>query len=242
MQKLLLFALCCLLSLSATAQKAGKKGKNKSEPAPAAPVVVVPAKPVGPVLKTALDSASYAYGIIVSNSVQRQIPFQLDYNLMMEAMKSVFKKDSVYFKDEQTEQIFGDYYRKAQVGPGEDFLAKNKARAGVTVTASGLQYEVMKKGTATAHPTAESKVKVHYHGTLIDGTVFDSSVQRGEPITFGLNQVIPGWTEGVQLMSPGDKFKFFLPYQLAYGERGAGGSIKPFSALVFEVELIEIVP
>lgn len=246
MYKLLLFSLCLLLSASAFAQNAGKKDKKKDKTVPVAvtPPVVTVAKPVKqvPVLKTPLDSASYAYGIIVGQSIKRQIPFELNYELLLEATKAVFKNDTMLMQEGQTEEIFGKYYQKAQAGPGEDFLAKNKVRPGVTTTASGLQYEVMVKGTGTAHPAAESKVKVHYHGTLIDGTVFDSSVQRGEPITFGLNQVIPGWTEGVQLMSPGDKFKFYLPYQLAYGERGAGGSIKPFSALIFEVELIEIVP
>ncbi|WP_281558157.1 FKBP-type peptidyl-prolyl cis-trans isomerase [Thalassomonas sp. RHCl1] len=122
---------------------------------------------------------------------------------------------------------------------GKDFLAKNKAIEGVTETASGLQYQVLQKGEGTEHPTARSKVKVHYHGSLIDGTVFDSSVERGTPISFGLNQVIRGWTEGVQLMVVGDKFKFFIPAELGYGNRAAG-KIAPGSMLIFEVELLEI--
>lgn len=122
---------------------------------------------------------------------------------------------------------------------GEAFLAANAEREGVHVTESGLQYEVITEGTG-AKPSATDRVKVHYHGTLINGTVFDSSVERGEPITFGLNQVIPGWTEGVQLMPVGSKYKFFIPYNLAYGERGAGEQIPPFSALIFEVELLGI--
>ncbi|HKK60793.1 MAG TPA: FKBP-type peptidyl-prolyl cis-trans isomerase [Salinivirga sp.] len=122
---------------------------------------------------------------------------------------------------------------------GEDFLEENKQRPEVKVTESGLQYEVLKKGTG-ASPAATDQVKVHYHGTLIDGTVFDSSVERGEPITFGLNQVIPGWTEGVQLMKEGAKYKFYIPQELAYG--GADkGKIKPYSTLIFEVELLEVV-
>ena len=121
---------------------------------------------------------------------------------------------------------------------GEAFLEANKAVAGVKVTESGLQYKVNKMGKG-AKPSATDKVKVHYHGTLIDGTVFDSSVERGEPIVFGLNQVIQGWTEGVQLMPVGSKFTFYIPYQLAYGDRETG-AIKPFSALVFEVELLGI--
>jgi FKBP-type peptidyl-prolyl cis-trans isomerase FklB len=121
---------------------------------------------------------------------------------------------------------------------GENFLEANKAVAGVKVTESGLQYKVTKMGKGKK-PSATDKVKVHYHGTLIDGTVFDSSVERGEPIVFALNQVIPGWTEGVQLMPVGSKFTFYIPYELAYGDRETG-VIKPYSALVFEVELLGI--
>lgn len=124
-------------------------------------------------------------------------------------------------------------------GEGERFLAENAKREGVKVTASGLQYEVL-ESTLGQKPKATDTVKVHYEGTLIDGTVFDSSYKRGEPISFGLNQVIKGWTEGVQLMSVGSKYKFFIPYQLAYGERGAGGSIPPYAALIFTVELLGI--
>lgn len=121
---------------------------------------------------------------------------------------------------------------------GEKFLEENKLREGVIVTESGLQYEVLKMGKGKK-PAATDKVKVHYHGTLIDGTVFDSSVERGEPIVFGLNQVIAGWTEGVQLMPVGSKFKFYIPQNLGYGERAAG-SIPPYSTLIFEVELLGI--
>lgn len=122
---------------------------------------------------------------------------------------------------------------------GEKFLAENALRDEVTVTESGLQYEVLKEGKGK-RPTAEDKVKVHYHGTLIDGTVFDSSVDRGEPIVFGVTQVIPGWTEALQLMNVGAKYKLYIPYNLAYGERGAGAQIPPYSTLIFEVELLGI--
>ena len=119
------------------------------------------------------------------------------------------------------------------------FLAENKANIAVKETSSGLQYEVLQEGQGTQHPTASSTVKVHYHGTLLDGTVFDSSVARGEPISFPLNRVIAGWTEGVQLMVEGDKYKFFIPSHLAYGD-SAAGKIAPGSTLIFEVELLEV--
>jgi len=122
---------------------------------------------------------------------------------------------------------------------GNEFLKENKQVVDVVETASGLQYQVLHKGEGSEHPTATSNVKVHYHGTLLDGTVFDSSVERNSPISFGLNQVIPGWTEGVQLMTVGDKVKFFIPANLGYGDR-ATGKIKPGSLLIFEVELLAI--
>ena len=124
------------------------------------------------------------------------------------------------------------------IAAGKKFLEENKLKEGVITTESGLQYEVIKMGKG-AKPTATDKVKVHYHGTLTDGTVFDSSVDRGEPITFALNQVIPGWTEGVQLMPVGSKFRFYIPQELGYGARQAG-SIPPYSTLIFEVELLGI--
>ncbi|TYK64623.1 FKBP-type peptidyl-prolyl cis-trans isomerase [Colwellia echini] len=122
---------------------------------------------------------------------------------------------------------------------GQEFLAKNKSEEGVIETASGLQYKVLTQGTGTEHPNAFSKVKVHYHGTLLDGTIFDSSVDRGEAISFGLNQVIKGWTEGVQLMVVGEKTRFYIPSNLAYGDRPAG-KIDAGATLIFDVELLEI--
>ena len=122
---------------------------------------------------------------------------------------------------------------------GEAYLAENAKKEGVKVTASGLQYKVLTEGTGKS-PKATDKVVCHYEGMLIDGTMFDSSVQRGEPATFGLNQVIAGWTEGLQLMKEGGKTRFFIPYNLGYGAQGAGGSIPPYAALIFDVELIEV--
>jgi FKBP-type peptidyl-prolyl cis-trans isomerase FklB len=133
-----------------------------------------------------------------------------------------------------------DQQSKAQAKTGERFLAENAKKSGVTVTDSGLQYEVITEGTG-AKPTAKSRVKTHYHGTLIDGTVFDSSYNRGEPIDFAVGGVIAGWTEALQLMPVGSKWRLYIPHNLAYGERGAGASIAPYSALIFDVELLDIV-
>ena len=151
-----------------------------------------------------------------------------------EAMQSAFEAINAQMQAKEAEQS------KTLAAAGEAFLAENAKKAGVTVTASGLQYEVITQGTG-AVPTATSKVKTHYHGTLIDGTVFDSSVNRGQPIDFPVNGVIAGWTEALQLMPVGSKYRLYIPYNLAYGERGAGASIKPYSALIFDVELIDIV-
>ena len=235
MKKALIFICCCLAGLSVMAQKDNAK------------------KP--PVLKTQVDSVSYAYGVSLASSLKRQLSADLNTNLVMEGLNSAVKGDSLAISPDEASKLYSDYNRKAQAkaaeqnrlageqnkAAGQKFLEENKKRKEVITTASGLQYEVLKKGPGGPQPKAESKVEVHYHGTLLDGTVFDSSVQRGKTATFGLNQVIKGWTEGVQLMSPGDKFKFYLPYDLAYGDRGSGPKIKPFAALIFEVELFKIV-
>lgn len=151
-----------------------------------------------------------------------------------EEMQAAFQQINDRMQANEAEQS------KTLAAVGEEFLAENAKKAGVTVTASGLQYEVVTQGTG-AIPTATSKVKTHYHGTLIDGTVFDSSVNRGQPIDFPVNGVIAGWTEALQLMPVGSKYRLYIPHNLAYGERGAGASIKPYSALIFDVELLDIV-
>ena len=145
-----------------------------------------------------------------------------------------------YFTElEQRQQAEAAERGKAAKNEGEAFLAENKKRAGVVTTPSGLQYEIVKEGNGR-QPKASDTVQCHYEGTLIDGTVFDSSYRRGMPAEFGLRQVIAGWTEGVQLMKEGSIFKFYIPYNLAYGERGAGADIPPYAALIFTVELIKV--
>ena len=143
--------------------------------------------------------------------------------------------DAYFSEIESKQQAAG----KEQKSAGEKFLAENAKKAGVITTASGLQYEILKEGRGQK-PTATDKVKVHYHGTLLDGTVFDSSVKRNTPASFGVNQVIKGWVEALQLMPVGSKWKLYIPQELAYGAHGAGETIRPYSALIFEVELLEI--
>lgn len=195
---------------------------------------------------TQMEKISYALGANIGESFKQQnIEVQMD-KFFQGFQEGIAGKNQ--FTQAEMEQIFNEFQQMMQKkqssmvdeekSKGAAFLAENKKKEGVVETASGLQYKVVKMGTG-AKPSATDKVKVHYHGTLIDGTVFDSSVERGEPITFGLNQVIAGWTEGVQLMPVGSKFIFYIPSNLAYGDRAAG-SIKPGSTLIFEVELLDI--
>lgn len=193
------------------------------------------------------DSISYATGLFLADNLIKMGLSDLDNQLMAKAMDDLIQKKTLKIEKAKAEMMFSDYMSQmkakeaeSKTKAGKEFLDANKKKPGVQTTASGLQYEILTKGPGGAKPKATDKVKVHYHGTLIDGTVFDSSVDRGEPISFGLNQVIKGWTEGLQLMEIGDKFRFFLPYDLAYGERGAGPVIGPYSTLIFEVELLGI--
>lgn len=192
-----------------------------------------------------MDSVSYALGVMLSQNLKSQGFDKVDADAMLKGfteglagtnsmdVASANAQIQAYMQKKQEEASAGA--RKS----GEDFLAENAKRPEVKVTESGLQYEVLKEGTG-ASPVATDKVKVHYHGTLIDGTVFDSSVERGQTIEFGLNQVISGWTEGVQLMKEGAKYRFFIPWNLAYGPRGSAPKIPPYAALIFDVELFEV--
>ena len=155
-----------------------------------------------------------------------------------EAEAQVIVQEFFQKQEEKQRATAAEMGKKAKE-EGEKYLAENAKKEGVVTLPSGLQYLVIKKGNGK-RPKATDKVKCHYEGMLVDGTLFDSSVQRGEPATFPLNQVIAGWTEGLQLMTEGSKYRFFIPYTLGYGERGAGASIPPFAALVFDVELIEV--
>lgn len=201
-------------------------------------------------LKTSIDSINYAYGMTMAANLKKVMDTDMNFDIFLAGLKAMLNGSSTQITSEEANRLFGDYNthiaqpRVTQRWKDENqkFLEENKKRPGVITTASGLQYEVMKKGAGTVSPTATDRVEVHYHGTMIDGQVFDSSVQRGKTITFGLNQVIPGWTEGLQLMHEGDKFKFFIPYNLAYGEQSRGNIIKGYSTLIFEVELFKVNP
>lgn len=196
--------------------------------------------------KTVDDSLAYSLGVLIAGNLRQEGFGDLDADMISAGLKSALKGEPTLLSPEQCNAIVREQStaRKSKQHDsvkeaGEKFLAANKSRPGVISLDNGLQYEILKAGDGKK-PNATDKVLVHYHGTLIDGTVFDSSVERGESISFPLNQVIRGWTEILQLMPVGSKWKVYIPYDLAYGDRGAGGAIKPFSALIFEIELLGI--
>ena len=198
-------------------------------------------------LENLKEKASYAVGISIAQNLLEQDLAALDVQKFSEGVRTVFEGNKFLLTQEEMQssiQQFLDGQRQKvheqNKLDGEVFLAENKKRSDIKTTASGLQYEIMKQGDGTC-PGPQETVSVHYHGTLIDGTVFDSSVQRGTPASFGVHQVIPGWTEALQLMSVGAKYKLYIPQELAYGANPhPGGPIKPYSALIFEVELMNI--
>lgn len=194
-----------------------------------------------------MDSVSYSLGVIMSKSLQDQGFNEIDPASFADGILDLINGVDLKINEVDAKRIVNSYFRekkKAQfsdvVEESETFLSRNAARPEVTTLPSGLQYEVLKSGTGTENAKISSKVVVHYEGRLVDGTIFDSSIKRGQPITFGVSQVISGWTEALQLMVPGDKWKLAIPSDLAYGDQGSPPKIKPFSALIFEVELLEI--
>jgi FKBP-type peptidyl-prolyl cis-trans isomerase FklB len=200
--------------------------------------------------ETEIEKVSYSLGVNMASNVKSQGFDSLDVNALAKGCSDVLVGDSLDISEEDGMKLLQEYFGKlqakkqAQAGAeaaqaGADYLANNAAKEGVITTESGLQYEIMNSGSG-AKPTTADKVTVHYNGMLTDGTVFDSSVDRGEPAQFGVTQVIKGWTEALQLMSVGDKWKLTIPSNLAYGDKGAGGMIGPNATLVFEVELLAI--
>ena len=201
-----------------------------------------------------MDKVSYALGLGIGQQLAQMGAQDLNIDDFAQAIKDVISGSELKVQHRDAQQIVQEYFQKKEAAlsaqraeqgkvhkeAGEKYLAENAKKAGVVTLPSGLQYQVLREGNGRK-PTAKDTVKCHYEGFLIDGTVFDSSIERGEPATFPLQQVIAGWTEGLQLMQEGAKYRFFIPYRLAYGEGGAGASIPPFAALVFDVELIQVI-
>ena len=200
-----------------------------------------------------MNNFSYALGLGIGQQLAQMGADDLNVSEFAAAITDVHQGNKTKMSHREAQAVVQEYFQKQEEKlnaereaqgmvakkAGEEYLTENAKREGIITLPSGLQYQVLREGNGRK-PKATDQVKCHYEGFLIDGTVFDSSVQRGEPATFGLDQVITGWTEGLQLMQEGAKYRFFIPYRLGYGERGAGASIPPFSALIFDVELIEV--
>ena len=194
-----------------------------------------------------MDKVSYALGLSIGNNFQNSGIKELNIEDFVKGLSDVLNETQPAITYDEAKQVINEFFMKLQQEKmeinkkaGEEFLNINRHKAGVVELPSGLQYQVLQKGNGEK-PKATDKVKCHYHGTLINGTVFDSSVQRGQPAVFGVSQVIPGWVEALQLMSVGSKWRLFIPSELAYGEQGAGDVIEPNSTLIFDVELLDIV-
>ncbi len=201
---------------------------------------------IGINLNAQMDSISYSIGVIVAQNLEKQGLTEVNSEDLANGLADVLNKNELKISAADADKFFSEHVEKLQAEKykglkeeGEKFLAENGKRAEVSTTPSGLQYEVLTEGEGEK-PTIQSSVNVHYHGTLINGEVFDSSVDRGQPISFPLGNVIKGWQEGLQLMNVGSKYRLYIPYNLAYGERGSGRAIGPYSALIFDVELLGI--
>ena len=194
-----------------------------------------------------MEKVSYALGLSIGNNLIGSGITGVNLDKFVQGVQDVVEQKTAEISYDEAKIVLDEYFQdlanKMQAlnkQIGAEFLAQNKQKEGVIELASGLQYQVLTAGTG-AKPSATDQVQCHYHGTMLDGQVFDSSVQRGEPAVFGVNQVIAGWVEALQLMQEGAKWRLFIPYQLAYGERGAGQSIPPFATLIFDVELLKVI-
>src|SRR5688500_8604883 len=240
MKKGIFAAVFMVITIAVTAQT--KPAAKKVATGPKKPATATPT----PVMKNALDSFSYALGLSMAGFYREQGITEINTALVTKALKDV-KTGRPMLDDAQINSCIVNYMqlKKGEAAApfkkeGQAFLDSNKKQQGVVTLPSGLQYKVIKEGTGPK-PVAGDKVKVHYQGSLINGKVFDSSIERGEPVTFGVSEVIPGWTEALQLMPVGSKWQLFIPSDLGYGDAGAGNDIKPGSTLLFDVELLEIV-
>lgn len=198
-------------------------------------------------LDTELDTISYSLGVSVANNLSSQGLDEVNASAFAKGVEDVFAEKDLSITPDMADQLLASYFtnlREREMeenqAAGKEFLAENKEKQNIMTTESGLQYEVLQEGTG-ASPDSSDRVQVHYTGKTIDGEVFDSSVERGEPATFRVDQVISGWTEGLQLMDVGSKYRFYIPSDLAYGQQGAGNRIPPNSVLIFDVELLDIV-
>lgn len=237
MKKLLLALLIPFCGYTVQAQTKKAKPAVKKTIQPAAALI----KP-----GSTLDSASYAFGMSMASSLKQSGLKSLNYDLMIKGLKDAFAGNPTLLTQDAAQKAIGSLFKSVtqakfavNINEGKTFLDNNKKTPGVQTTASGLQYQVITAGTGIK-PTGSDTVLVNYKGTLINGKQFDSSYDRNEPLSIAIDHVIPGWTEGMQLMSTGSKYKFFIPYQLAYGERGAGQDIPPYSTLIFEIELLKV--
>jgi len=198
------------------------------------------------VLETKLDSVSYGIGVNIAENLKGQGLGDLNVEAMTKGLQDVLNDSELVISQEEAGPLLNEYMGQMQAEKAKEaakegtaYLEKNSKRKEVTTLPSGLQYEVLSSGSG-ATPGLNDKVTTHYTGTLLDGTVFDSSVERGQPASFPVSGVIKGWTEALQLMKEGDKWKLYIPYDLAYGERGAGAQIGPYATLIFEIELISV--
>lgn len=250
----LLAGMTSAIVMAGPANAQTKKPVPKKPATAAKPASAAMASRAGTDLKSSQDSISYSIGLFMAQNLKQQGMNDLNQAMLAKGLQDAMAGGSTRLTQEQAGTILNAYSQKQYAVRnaeslkvsaenkkiGNAFLAENKTKSGVVTTASGLQYTVEKEGTG-AKPTASDRVKVHYTGKLLDGKVFDSSVERGTPAEFGVGEVIKGWTEALQLMPVGSKWKLFIPAELAYGDRGAGADIKAGSTLVFDVELLDIV-
>jgi FKBP-type peptidyl-prolyl cis-trans isomerase len=249
MKSIFITLLIATIGISANAQTNSKSAKAPVKKPAASPTKTV----VKPVFKNNMDSACYALGLSVASSFKSGGLNTINYELFNKGLRDIFTNANPLLTQEQAQEAINNLFKSfskereaeamKQYAPilkeGSDFLAANKLKPGIKTTASGLQYEIIKQGDGPT-PKATDIFIAHYTGTLLNGSKFDSSVDKGQPLEYPVSKVIPGWTEGLQLMKVGSKYRFYIPYQLAYGANGSGPSIPPYSTLVFDLELLGI--